>query len=255
MKRVQGWCDPLSAQMILEIGRMQSADRLSGAVGEIGVHHGKLWLLLNHLADAGETSFAIDIFEDQHLNVDRSGRGDRSAFESNASRFGRSMDKAIVIQASSLALDGAQLAQQVGPVRLISIDGGHTAECTRNDLNLAQSLLCRGGVAVLDDVFNAGFPGVATGLAQYVLQDSGRLAPMAISPNKVFLTEPDMAARYRDRLMASYSRYLVRQHDFFGAPTPIFSNRRTWQRAIARQVNGTPLEPFMRRIHNRYFAG
>lgn len=50
MKRVEGWLDPLTARIIAALGRHQTAGGLSGAVGEIGVHHGKLWLVLDHVA-------------------------------------------------------------------------------------------------------------------------------------------------------------------------------------------------------------
>jgi hypothetical protein len=47
------------------------------------VHHGKLWLILDHIATPDEMRFAIDIFDLQDLNTDRSGRGDLERFEQN----------------------------------------------------------------------------------------------------------------------------------------------------------------------------
>ena len=44
---VKGWLDPYSAEVIAELGRFQAADGVAGSVGEIGVHHGRLFILLN----------------------------------------------------------------------------------------------------------------------------------------------------------------------------------------------------------------
>jgi hypothetical protein len=43
-----------------------------GCMG-IGVHLGKFFILLNQLINAEYKSFAVDIFSDQHLNIDKSG--------------------------------------------------------------------------------------------------------------------------------------------------------------------------------------
>jgi hypothetical protein len=46
---------------------------LYGAVGEIGVHHGKFLIPIIGNALAGEPAVALDLFEDQSGNVDTSG--------------------------------------------------------------------------------------------------------------------------------------------------------------------------------------
>ena len=45
--RVEGWLDPRSAKVIAALGEYQTAQGIRGAVGEIGVHHGKLLVLLD----------------------------------------------------------------------------------------------------------------------------------------------------------------------------------------------------------------
>jgi peptide chain release factor 2 len=55
---------------------------------EIGVHHGRLFIPMALARRPGERALAIDVFEDQHLNVDHSGKGDRARFEENVARTG-----------------------------------------------------------------------------------------------------------------------------------------------------------------------
>jgi hypothetical protein len=50
---------------------------LYGAVGEIGVHHGKFLIPIIGNALAGEPAVALDLFEDQTGNVDTSGASAR----------------------------------------------------------------------------------------------------------------------------------------------------------------------------------
>jgi len=83
MRHVRGWLNNLTARVIAALGQHQTAHGITGAVGEIGVHHGKLWLILDHIATPDEMRFAIDIFDLQDLNTDRSGRGDLERFEQN----------------------------------------------------------------------------------------------------------------------------------------------------------------------------
>ena len=71
--QVEGWLDPRSAKVIAALGEYQTAQGIRGAVGEIGVHHGKLLVLLDLIKAKGEISFAVDLFDDQQLNVDQSG--------------------------------------------------------------------------------------------------------------------------------------------------------------------------------------
>ena len=82
--RVEGWLDPRSAKVIAALGEYQTAQGIRGAVGEIGVHQGKLLVLLDLIKAKGELSFAVDLFDEQQFNVDRSGLGDYSQLARNS---------------------------------------------------------------------------------------------------------------------------------------------------------------------------
>src|SRR4051812_45417818 len=156
---VKGWLDPYSAEVIAELGCVQEAQGVAGAVGEIGVHEGRLFILLRLLRQPGEKSIAIDVFEDQHLNVDRSGRGNLGRFEHNVETWS-GHDGLVIIQKSSLDVPPNELLERGGEFRLFSVDGGHTEECAYSDLRLAEAVLAPAGIIILDDFSNHHWPSV-----------------------------------------------------------------------------------------------
>ncbi|MHA1529639.1 MAG: class I SAM-dependent methyltransferase [Alphaproteobacteria bacterium] len=252
MRRVEGWLHDLTARVIATLGQHQTATGIAGALGEIGVHHGKLWLVLDHVATPEETRFAIDLFDRQDLNTDRSGLGNLERFQRNRARFGASGGRLEIIAASSLEITPGQLRERVGEVRLLSVDGGHIAECTVNDLRLAEAVLSKDGIVALDDVFNEHWPGVMTGFANYMQAGDGRLVPFAIVPGKVLLARQQAARYYYDFLRARFAPDLHKTHDFFGRDVPILMRHVAFARRIKSVIQGTALEPLARRIYERF---
>jgi type IV secretory pathway TraG/TraD family ATPase VirD4 len=104
-------------------------------------------------------------------------------------------------------------------VRLFSIDGGHTEECTFNDICLAEGALDDRGVVILDDVFQPDWPGVISGLAKYVTARSA-LRPFAITPNKVYLARSQHIAFYHSEMNKRFKRR--RSKSMFGAPVECY---------------------------------
>jgi hypothetical protein len=190
-RRVDGWLNPFSARFIVALARAQITKGICGAAAEIGVHHGRLFILMHLASPAGQKDIAIDIFDDQQLNRDHSGRGDLARFLDNLERLGGRSTDVVIVQQSSLELKSSDILRAVGHVRLFSVDGGHTEECVMNDLNIAQSVLCKGGVLVLDDFFNEYWPEVAVGTLKFLTSGASRLRPFAITPGKTYLAGAD----------------------------------------------------------------
>ena len=206
--QVEGWLSPLSASMIAHLSLEQVRAGLRGDVCEIGVHHGKLFLVLANAIVAGERAHAVDVFGDQEKNVDRSGAGDRAVFERHLAAFAPGAQVEI-IQESSLDLERVGFLRN--RFRLMSIDGGHTASVTENDLRLAQATLLPSGLAVLDDVLSPNWTGVITGLVSY-LAHGGSLVPFALSPNKAYLaTDAAEAERCRAVLRRGFPLALSKE--------------------------------------------
>lgn len=215
----EGWLEDLAIQLIDAVEACQRELGVTGAVAEIGVHHGKLFILLSLLRRPGEKAVALDLFEDQERNVDRSGRGDRERFMANLRRHHRKAADVVVQQADSHDLDGMALqALAGGPLRIISVDGGHTAELTEHDLRTACDALTDGGVVVLDDCFNEFFPAVSEG-AQRFLRDRHDIRAVGAGGNKTFLCHEAYADTYREAIAQRAAQlYLYTlHHEFVGA--------------------------------------
>lgn len=203
-KLVNGFMESGVLAIAEVLDRAQRARRVGGAVAEIGVHHGRLFIGLSLLQEPGEKSVAIDLFGDQALNIDNSGRGDYDRFENNV-KLWSSMDDVVIQQGDSTKLTPDVLRDKAGgPVRFFSVDGGHTAEIVYSDMRLAEATLVDGGVVIADDIFNQQWPGVAVGTLKY-LADGAKLAPFAIGFNKVFFAQPDYCDYFRAELAAAFT--------------------------------------------------
>ena len=214
---MQGWLEPLAMHGIVALSALQVDHHIVGAIGEIGVHHGRLFILLHLLAQSSECSVAWDLFENQAENQDHSGLGDREKFVANLQSHHCDIERIQIETANSIKLTTDLIfshSQQT--FRLFSVDGGHTADVTFHDLQLAASVLCKGGLVILDDFFNEAWPGVSEGCLRFLLAHPGALVPVAIFGNKfVFTNDVPFADACQDilykldcRAVRDYSSFL-----------------------------------------------
>ena len=225
--------------MVRALQQVQDENGVRANVAEIGVHHGKLFLLLAGDLHDGEEAVALDVFGDQQKNLDRSGKGDRDVFERNLETWAPGAAVRIV-QASSLEVPPDTARDTFGDVRMISIDGGHTAEVAEHDLWLAQACLVEGGIVILDDLLNPHWLGVVTGLAAY-LSGGGTLRAFAYSENKLYLTSGDAwVDTYRRLLRARVPRLFGKADvDFLGATIDVYGQGSARRRKQDRAAAGT----------------
>jgi hypothetical protein len=86
-KFVEGWMLPAAGKMIATLSAVQEARHIRGNVAEIGIHHGKVFILLYLLTRGEERAVAVDLFANQTLNIDDSGAaGDLDKFRANLAR-------------------------------------------------------------------------------------------------------------------------------------------------------------------------
>jgi hypothetical protein len=213
-RSVEGWLSRGACEMILRIAEAQLVERVMGNVAEIGVHHGRLFILLHLLARPEEKAVAIDLFEEQDANIDDSGKGDYQKFMKNVARHVGTESRIIVHKGDSTKLTGEMVRQMAGgPIRLFSIDGGHTEQITKHDLETAQDSLSTGGVVILDDCFNGGWPGVISGTLRF-LDATPTIHPFAIGANKTLFAAPKFCAKYREALSSASAE--ITTHYFLG---------------------------------------
>ena len=197
-RRVHGWVVPGTLQLVAALSQEQVRRGVAGGIVEIGVHHGRLLIGLHLMREDGDQTVAIDLFEDQAANVFRSGLGDEAALRRNLARHGGGADATKIVRADSTEFDGdAVKAIAGGPVRLFSVDGGHTAEIVAHDMATAADSLAAGGIVIADDVFHERWPGVYEGTLRF-LDKNDELVPFAIGFNKTLFTTRADSARYRE---------------------------------------------------------
>jgi hypothetical protein len=184
--KVEGWCNP---QLFLTIDSLNNSEiNKRGGALEIGVHHGKFFILLNQVVDKKYSSFAVDIFENQSLNIDHSGHGSLALFKKNLLEYDKHKGSNVVFIEGDSTDPSSNIIEKVGKgsLRFISIDGGHTVAHTINDLKISELLINNEGVVILDDINNYHWPGVIHGALKY-LESYPTLVPFAIGANKLYL--------------------------------------------------------------------
>lgn len=206
-RSVEGWFFPIDAHLFAIVDEIQKRKGIRGNLFEIGVHHGKTALFFAKMQAPGETLGVCDVFEQQELNRDHSGEGNRAIFERHLREHGASAD---VYAKLSSELTVADTSVQC---RFFHIDGGHRPEDVLNDLHVAERALLPEGVVAVDDVFNPNWPGVSEGFYRY----EGALVPIAIGGNKVLLA----------REPALYERHW-RDYEEFIRPEPFVFGSKEW---------------------------
>jgi hypothetical protein len=200
--KIEGWVDNRLFPTLAALNEIQTEMQVSGGVMEIGVHHGRFFIALNGMVKAGEgTSFAVDIFEDQALNIDRSGRGSLERFRENLRLYDRNGGSNVeCVQADSTRLIHQDLSRFVGSrPKIISIDGGHTVEHTLSDLSLATKIIHDAGAIFVDDILNPHWIGVFEGVVCF-LQRRPDIWPVLVGFNKILLVPMSVHGKYMQAL-------------------------------------------------------
>jgi len=105
METVPGFLTPLDAELISTLLSYQDENNIKGHLCEIGVHHGRLFLMLALVRRAGERALAIDLFEDDAMNVNTQHAGRDRALFANARRLGIEVSAEETFKTSSLDID------------------------------------------------------------------------------------------------------------------------------------------------------
>lgn len=196
---IEGWCDPSTAKIMHFLGSIQETP---GDILEIGIHHGKSFIPIAATIKKNEYAIAIDIFEDQHLNMDDSGNGNRKMFEENLLKYFTFLDNVKIVKADSTKLSKDNFENKI---RLMSIDGGHTKEITHSDLELANDICDESDAIIfLDDFLNPEWLGVLSGYLSYINDYPNSFIPVAYIPNKIVLCRPECAVFYKNKMLEHF---------------------------------------------------
>lgn len=203
-KRVKGWLQRVDAEIIGSILELQNRQGILGGCVEIGVHHGKSFIPMCMSLQGNELALCIDIFDDQSKNLDSSGKGNYSLFKKNLAKFHLDLLRIKEFRGSSEDVPDSFIAEQVGPVRFFSVDGGHWSSIVQNDLRLAEQSLATGGVIALDDYCRAEWPDVTAGYTLWQNRTTSDIIPFAVGSNKLYLCRRGWATGYRDAIKTPF---------------------------------------------------
>jgi hypothetical protein len=197
--QVQGWCSTDTFKIINFLNSLPINKK--GGIAEIGVYHGKFYILLNAIVDVDFNSYAIDIFDKQHLNPDfkhysvDSVTGNLETFKNNLQQYDVHKGKNTIIIAGDSTDPALQLTKNIEPgsLKFVSVDGGHSVEHVLNDLKIAEELVSNEGVVIVDDILNETSLGVYEGVVRY-LETKPTLVPIIMGHNKLYMSK----ISYRD---------------------------------------------------------
>jgi hypothetical protein len=178
--------------IVRSLADLQARDGVDGPVAEIGVHHGRIIIGLMLIKRSASKSLAIDLFDLQQFNLDHSGKGDLEIFRRNVEEHYGDPDAVGIVKGDSLSLgmgDLADIHREYAKFSIFSIDGGHTAEHTYHDLEIAAELTAHGGIVLVDDYYNHNFPGVQEGVCKWFFDRISRFAPLCFAGGRLFLCD------------------------------------------------------------------
>ena len=100
---VDGWIHKEIYYVVWVISQYQTEQlSLFGGIGEIGVHHGKFTCFMYLLRRYEEQNlFAVDVFDNQELNKDGSGRGQKEIFLKNIREYAQIYRNEVAIYSGS----------------------------------------------------------------------------------------------------------------------------------------------------------
>lgn len=203
-----GWF--YAADVVCYFASVLAAQQVSGAIVEVGVQHGKSFIEMVRAADPRYLTpyVAVDVFDDQEKNVDNSGNGNRKIFTKHVNAYASSainpnpLRNVHIIQQSSMDVNEETVLNATNGRRVAfySVDGCHNFDCTLHDIEVAALSLHPQGLLMIDDYYNAGWPGVALAVGHFLGKRSTRLTPFAFGQNKLYLAHAEAVAGYRAAL-------------------------------------------------------
>jgi hypothetical protein len=186
IRKIPGYLSSIDAKLISHLLQWQETQGIRGSLCEIGVHHGRLFLLLALSRRREESALAIDLFEDDTINTGTH-IGRPNALLRNAGKLQVSLSSEEVIKCSSHDLTATDiLSKAPGQVRFFSVDGGHLYKDVRNDLELARKCISENGIIAVDDFFNPIWPEVSFATHDF-LGEHPEIVPAFVTPYKLYL--------------------------------------------------------------------
>jgi hypothetical protein len=158
---VRGMSSRFAAAISAWCLKHQASLGIKGHFAEIGTFQGRYFIAQALALEPGERAQGIDLF-------DWPSPATLDIFVANCRAWGVTEDRMVVWKADSTALSVPALSEKLtrdgesGLVRFFHIDGDHSPEPLRRDLELARAVLHPKGLICLDDMLHPGYPFLVT---------------------------------------------------------------------------------------------
>ena len=207
-----------------------------GAPAEIGVHLGRSFFLLCAARRDGERALAVDLFADDTLYTDSSGKGRGYTFHANRAKLGVVLSQEEIFKGYSNTLTADEIRRRIGEVRLFSVDGGHMYDDVLGDLKLAADVMVKDGIIAIDDFMNGAWPEVTFASYDWFKQVGMDWVPFASTPAKLLVARQGHAEKYISAIEADpyLSRMVSRKITILGHP--VLNLRRSMKAKIIEKV-------------------
>lgn len=169
---VEGWLTDEDVRFTDDLLTYQRSRGFTGDVLEIGIYHGRYFIVLAKNLAPDETILGIDIFHSKPPTITGSANSDRDSCILSLKKYLPDIwgtGRLVVLEEDSIDFAASDYVKTIeGTFRFISIDGGHDADTVFSDLLLAERLLMRGGLITLDDYHaTSDWVGVIEGWENY----------------------------------------------------------------------------------------
>lgn len=203
MDFIDGWFLKGAAELFLWVDYIQKRNGISGNLFEIGTYQGKSAILLALMVDTNKERFAIcDDFDNKKNKIPV-----KQLFLKNLNSFFKDISFTEIYSKESNQLNSKECKN----IRFFHIDGGHSADETYQDLQLASRSIIEGGIVAVDDLFNEFWPGVMEGVYKY-LTSNKEIVPIAIGFNKLLLCKKSKQNWYLEQMLHdNWKNYITKK--------------------------------------------
>lgn len=209
MSTIEGFLSADEATLFAILGQAQNENGFKGDIAEFGVWRGRSALVLHQLLQERDRLFAIDIFDlrdpaHPYFN-------DPSIFAAHCERLGATQGIEIIKADTTLASDQITAAIAPRSCRMVHVDGGHTYQVAKVDIDHAFRAVSEDGIIVCDDILAKKFPGVTQAFVEASLRNPD-FVPIALSKKKVWTAHKKNSVLYKTAIKATLGKKCPTSH-------------------------------------------
>ncbi len=213
LTRVGGWINLTNIKIFYEIARIY---KKKINILEIGTHHGRSLIPLIKGSKKKNKVVVMDIFENQKLNISKSGFGSKKIFLKNLKKFKINNKFISIISDSSYNYKKySTFLCSKTKFDIIHIDGGHSKKEVMNDLKVSDLFSKKNTIFILDDIFNPSFPEVI----EVYLKYQKKYYPIFLTNQKLFFTKNKITAKKIQNYIFKNKNFLKKEINFFNKQT------------------------------------